>query len=210
MLRASNGKEYGPVTLVQVVAWVHEGRVGEFTELRRSDMQHWAQARDFVELKFLFAGGEQSTNAGAPGIISPPPVAQENLAAVSQMKSGASWFYWIAGLSVVNSTLALTGKGWHFIFALGITQIIDSFGPEADMLGKLFVFTASLLIAVTVSLFGFFGAKRQTWAFIVGMSIYALDGLLLLLASRWLDAALHGVVLFFIFRGLQACRALRS
>ena len=46
--------------------------------------------------------------------------------------------------------------------------------------------------------------------FIIGTCLYALDGILLLLASRWIDLAFHGVALFFLFRGVQACRAAQT
>ena len=43
-----------------------------------------------------------------------------------QVERGASWFYWIAGLSLVNSILSLTDSGWMFFFGLGITQTSES------------------------------------------------------------------------------------
>jgi hypothetical protein len=209
MLRAADGREYGPVTQVQVVAWVHEGRVGEFSELRRSDMQHWAAAREFDEFQFLFGGGAQPATPVAE-VIAPPPAAPKSVEAVSQVKSGASWFYWIAALSLINSIVLLFGGAFRFIFALGITQVIDSFGWESGMTGKAVAFTANLFITGGVAALGYFAGQGKLWAFIVGMALYSLDGLLLVLAQRWLDAGLHVVVLFFIFRGFQACRALRS
>ena len=39
--------------------------------------------------------------------------------------SGANWFFWIAGLSVVNSLAAFFDVEWGFIIGLGITQIVD-------------------------------------------------------------------------------------
>ncbi len=205
-LRAADGREYGPVTRVQVVAWVHEGRVGEFSELRRNDMQHWAAARDFEELKFLFTGGAQP---GAPGaeVVAPPPAAPRSAEAVAQLKSGAAWFYWIAALSLINTLVLLAGGSFRFIFALGITQVMDSIGFESGPAGKAMVFVANLVIAGAVAAFGHFGSKGKLWAFIVGMTLYSLDGVLLLLAGRWLDAGLHIVVLFFILKGMRACRA---
>lgn len=205
-LRASDGKEYGPVTQVQVVAWVHEGRVGEFSELRRSDMRHWAAARDFEELRFLFTGGGQGTPVSE--VVAPPPAAPKSSEAVSQIKSGASWFYWIAALSLINSIVLLAGGSFSFIFALGITQVIDAIGFESGAPGKVVAFAANFLITAGVAAFGYLASRGQLWAFITGMGLYAIDGLLLALAQRWLDAGLHVVVLFFIFRGMQACRAL--
>ena len=44
----------------------------------------------------------------------------------TQHASGANWFYWIAGLSVINSVIILAGGGWGFVVGLGITQFIDA------------------------------------------------------------------------------------
>ena len=47
-----------------------------------------------------------------------------------RVKSSANWFYWIAGLSVVNSIVVHTGSSWSFIAGLGITQLIDAVGAK--------------------------------------------------------------------------------
>lgn len=208
-LRAADGKEYGPVTLVQVVAWVHEGRVAENTELRRSDMQHWAAARDFEELKFLFGAAPSSPATGTPQVIAPPPGAQQDAALVTRMKSGASWFYWIAGLSLVNSIAAATGSDWRFILGLGITQVFDVLGAEMGGPGKLVVLVLDLVVAGVLILLGVLGGKRHLWTFIVGMVLLALDTILFLLAQDWIGVGFHVFVLYCLFRGLQACRQLR-
>jgi hypothetical protein len=209
-LRAADGKEYGPVTLVQVVAWVHEGRVAENTELRRSDMKHWALARDFEELKFLFGPVAAAPATGAPLTITPPPGAQQNAALVGQMKSGASWFYWIAALSLVNSISAATGSDWRFILGLGITQAFDVIGAEMGGAGRIAVLVLDLVVAGVLVLFGVLGSKRHLWPFITGMVLFALDTILFLLAQDWIGVGFHIFVLYCLFRGFQACRALRT
>src|SRR2546428_11297536 len=39
-----------------------------------------------------------------------------------QRRNGAQWFYWIAGLSLINAAIALAGQEWRFILGLGVTQ----------------------------------------------------------------------------------------
>lgn len=209
-LRAADGKEYGPVTLVQIVAWVHEGRVAENSELRRSDMQHWAAARNFEELKFLFPADPSAPAASSPQIITPPPGTQHDAALVAQMKSGASWFYWIAGLSLVNSIAAATGKEFHFVLGLGITQVFDAIGAEVGGAGRLVTLVLDLVAAGVLVLFGVLGSKRHLWAFIIGMALLALDTILLLLFQSWISVGFHVFVLYCLFRGMQACRQLRT
>ena len=42
-----------------------------------------------------------------------------------QVRKGASWFYWIAGASVVNTIIFLFGGNLNFIVGLGVTQVIN-------------------------------------------------------------------------------------
>ena len=44
-----------------------------------------------------------------------------------QLKSSASWFYWIAALSMINWISSALQIGYGFILGLGITQFIDGF-----------------------------------------------------------------------------------
>jgi len=212
-LRASDGKEYGPVTLVQIVAWVHEGRVGEFSQLRRSDRQTWAFARDFEELGFLFGGEPAASPISAPEAAPAVPAAtapQRNPVLVSRMKFGASWFYWIAAVSLVSTLIAATGIVVPFVLALGFTRILDVSGAEMGGAGRVGLAILSLIVIASVALAGWLSNQGRLWAFATGIVLYALDGVLLILAQRWIDVAFHGLALFFLFRGLQACRALRA
>ena len=43
------------------------------------------------------------------------------------MQSGARWFYWIAGLSLINAIAAAANSNWSFLAGLGITQFISGF-----------------------------------------------------------------------------------
>ena len=45
---------------------------------------------------------------------------------LAQLKNGANWFYWIAGLSLVNSAIFAFGGHVSFIAGLAYTQIIDA------------------------------------------------------------------------------------
>ncbi|BBB90427.1 MAG TPA: hypothetical protein PKA28_18135 [Methylomusa anaerophila] len=43
----------------------------------------------------------------------------------NEYKSGASWFYWIAAMSIINEAFLQTHIGWNFAIGLGITQVIN-------------------------------------------------------------------------------------
>ena len=118
MVRGADGKDYGPVNLEQLHGWIRERRLSPQQEVRRSDMQQWAAAGAFAELQPVFGS---LPSAPAPTPSAAATTGPADAAAVAQLKSGASWFYWIAGLSLINSIAAVSGGSWRFILGLGIT-----------------------------------------------------------------------------------------
>jgi len=202
-VRSTDGTEYGPATLDQLNAWLREGRVQPQSEVLRSDQTSWATAASFPEL---------SAAAGPTPVLSAagPTVANNDAATLAQLKSGASWFYWIAALSLVNSVVAFTGSDWRFIIGLGITQIFDAIGQEISSGGKFVALVLDLIAAGICAVFGVFANKGQMWAFITGMVLFGLDGLIFLLVGDWIGVAFHVFVLYCLFRGAQACRQLRA
>ena len=144
----------------------------------------------------------------------PAPVAAPSAAdpvLERQLKGGGSWFYWIAGLSLVNSVMALSGSSTRFILGLGITQIFDELAQGMGSgAGLAVAVVLDLLAAAVFVFFGVFANKRHTWSFIVGMALYALDGLIYLIAQEWLGVGFHAFALFCLFRGFKACRALNA
>ena len=65
------------------------------------------------------------------------------------------------------------------------------------------VLALDLLAAAVFILFGVFANKGHRWAFIVGMVLFALDGLIFLLAQDWIGVGFHVFVLYCFFRGLK-------
>lgn len=136
-------------------------------------------------------------------------------ALVATMKSGANWFYWIAGLSLVNTLVYIGGGDWSFLAGLGITQLADGFIDVAIENGA-----PSMLKAVAVAFdffilgmfafFGYYAGKRSSVVFLIGITIYVLDGLLLLALGVLASAGFHAFALFFIIRGFLACRQLNA
>ena len=209
-VRGGDGKEYGPATLTQITAWLREGRINTQTEMTRSDISHWAPAGNFSEVQSVQAPPPlPGTPVAQSGGQTSPSIAADP-ATVKTLHSGASWFYWIAALSLINSISALSGSDWRFIFGLGITQIFDALGNEIAGGGKAIIFVLDLFAAGILVFFGFFAYKRHTWAFLVGMILLALDSLIFLLAQDWIGVAFHAFVLFRLFRGFQACRKLNA
>lgn len=215
MVQGADGRKYGPATLDQLEAWIREGRLRAEAQLQRSDMQHWAMAQDFLELQSAFgitaptpdaAGG----TATATATRLQTSTTQADPSIVAQMKSGASWFYWVAGLSLINSLIAFSGSGRRFVLGLGTTQLFDIFGQQLGGGGKILVLMLDLLATGLFIFFGVFANKGRTWAFLIGMILFALDGIFFLIIQDWLDVAFHAFALFCLYRGFAACRRLRT
>jgi hypothetical protein len=211
----SDGQQYGPVTLAQIKTWILEGRIGAETKVWRSDTNSWQPAAQYVELGLGHAAPVPGV-IPTPGVIRAPAPDTRDPMLERRARSGASWFYWIAGFSLVN-TFTLN-HGAVFLVGLAVTPVIKGFaaglGPQFEGVGT----GLSVAVAGMFALFGFFARKRQSWSFIAGMVLYGLDaallvGLAMLTSSMpdvWLMVAFHVLVLVWIFRGWQASIQLKS
>jgi hypothetical protein len=132
----------------------------------------------------------------------------------ARAKSGARWFYWIAGLSLINSIAAVSGSDWNFLAGLGITQLISGFalGLSEDVGGSVNViaFMLDILVAAFFESLGVWANKGETWAFILGIVVYALDGIIFLVFQLWFSLAFHAFVLYSLYRGLASNRKLKQ
>ena len=126
----------------------------------------------------------------------------------ARARGGASWFYWIAGLSVINSLIGLSGSTIHFVVGLGITEAFDVAGQMMGGGGRITAVVVSVLIAGLFGLFGYFASKMQQWAFLAGLVLYALDAALLVKFQDWLAVAFHAWGLFRMYSGFAAARNL--
>jgi len=50
-------------------------------------------------------------------------------------QSGARWFWWIAGLSLINTVLIHTGSDLSFVVGLGITLMADIIFANERLIG---------------------------------------------------------------------------
>lgn len=141
---------------------------------------------------------------------------QKKLSLESQFKSGVNWFFWIAGLSLVNSVIYLAGGSLNFVVGLGATQLIDGIvsalsqeiggGVVVRVLG----FGLDLVVAGIFVGFGILARRKQRWAVILGMILYVLDGLIFLAVGEFLAVIFHAWALYGLWRGQQAMQALAA
>ena len=137
-----------------------------------------------------------------------PAYPPETMELLARMHSGAGWFFWIAGLSLINSIIIVSGGNIKFVIGLGITEIIDGVAQNIGGAGRFFGLFMDFCVAGVFALFGIFAKKGNTAAFIVGMIIYALDGMLYLFVQEWLSIGFHAFALYCIFSGFAAQRQL--
>ena len=120
------------------------------------------------------------------------------------IQSAARWFWWIAGLSLVNAVMFHSGSDVNFVVGLAMTTLASV------------AFAQNLPIAVALAaimigfyfLMGFYAQRRALWAFYLGLAVYALDALIYVLFQDWMSVAFHALAAFFIFKGVQRTREL--
>jgi hypothetical protein len=132
------------------------------------------------------------------------------LTSLARLRSGARWFYWVAGLSLVNTAAASAGGHIHFMAGLGITQVVDAIARKAGAATTLPALVIDVMIAGAFLAIGLWSSRCNQFAFGIGMLLYAADGALLFLAHDWLSVAFHGLALFYMYRGFAAAQQLRG
>lgn len=130
------------------------------------------------------------------------------------MRNGANWFYWIAGLSMVNSIVAAFGSEVNFVVGLGVTQIIDSLAGVAkdESTGgtptavRAVALGLDAVVAAVLVVIGRFANKRHGWAFILGMVLYTFDALIFLAFQMWMNVAFHVFALVGMGKGYSSLK----
>lgn len=116
--------------------------------------------------------------------------------------SAARWFWWIAGLSLLNTILFHTGSDLNFVVGLGMTTLADA----------LFAGSPALAIGLAGTVLAFFFAvglmaqRERLWAFYLGLAVYALDALIYVLAQDWMPVGFHALAMFYIVKGVMQLR----
>src|SRR5438876_2360913 len=145
---------------------------------------------------------------GIPAAASAPAATDPRIPITLRMRRGAGWFLTIAILSGVNSLLQIFDAKIRFIFGLGITQAVDAVAHGHGQNANILMIAVDGLFIVMLILCSKWAKAGSQGAFLGGMIAYALDGVLLLLFSMWLDAAVHAYALYMIWQGYAAAREL--
>ncbi|OPZ90357.1 MAG: hypothetical protein BWY75_00768 [bacterium ADurb.Bin425] len=132
-------------------------------------------------------------------------------------KSSASWFFWMAGCTVVNLFMVFTKS--NFGLALGMSDslmmaFVNLLKPPSTETGALIAFggviASNVLYIALMAVFGIFAGKGKVWAYSLGLSLALVDGIFCLLGNEWIGTAVHGMAVWFIFQGLRLAIAVRN
>jgi hypothetical protein len=122
---------------------------------------------------------------------------------VARVRSAASWFFWIAALSIANTVLVQMKSQSVTALGLGVTLVIDTIGGTSALV-------ISVLCAGFFALLGWQARQFKLWPFYVGLAVYALDASIFVFARDWIGIAIHAFVLFVLFAGASSLRTLRK
>ncbi len=126
----------------------------------------------------------------------------------ASVRAGARWFFWIVGLTVVDSILTAMGSHLHRFTGLGITALIDEFANHSGR-GELQIIVDGW-VTVGFLYCGYCALEGRKWAFLLGMAAYAVDSAMLAAAGNYLSFAFHAIIFAAIFRGFAALRRVAS
>lgn len=131
--------------------------------------------------------------------------------------SGSGWFTTIAVLSVINTVLIFADSSISFPVGLGTSLFAIAFlkhSPEKNtglvLAIGLFLLAISFAIIATMWVCKVQARKGKLWAYILGLSIYAVDSLLSLVFQDWLGFGFHVWGIYSIWLGYQACKQLNA
>ncbi len=116
--------------------------------------------------------------------------------------SSARWFWWIAGLSLVNLFLFYSGSNTSFVVGLAMTAVASAVFTDPKVIGLML---AALIIGYYVAV-GYFAQREKLWAFYLGLLVYVLDALIYMYIGDWMPVAFHAYVIFHLFKGMSAIR----
>ncbi len=149
---------------------------------------------------------------GSPSIINPEiDEIKQRLKFDRRYRGSVDWFFWISGLSVVNTIAFFLGWDSSFVVGLGVTQLIDAFASEISKeLGSgsgVILVIGFLLDLFFTGIFvtcGILGRKFKRWAIITGMILYALDAVLVFSFKIYIAGIFHIIALIGLSVSLKA------
>ena len=229
----SNNESTGPVSTADMIALVSQRQIANDTMIWREGMEEWAPL-DQTDLLDHF--DKLSAPPPLPRAVEKPKplefdlakelpsptarkAAQEEAALhdlVGTVAKGANWFYWIAGLSVLNLALTAMKAPLSMALGLGVTDLVYAFSIS-DVAGtetpppSAAVVVIDLILCGLLGLCGWLSTQGNRRVFIIGTVGIALDSLLFLFPFFSIIAlVVHGYALFSMFQGISALGTIKK
>jgi hypothetical protein len=116
------------------------------------------------------------------------------------IRYAARCFHGIGGLALLHSTLLVMGVNLGAVIGLGVTTTLAArSGNDSIVL----VLISNGWMAGLFFLCGLFAERKERWAFVLGMLVYSLDGMLLVYARVLPAVGLHALMVYVLYRGLK-------
>ena len=149
--------------------------------------------------------------------ISPPDQPPARVLSVEQQRAilwrriqyAGNWWYWIAGITIVNTVLLFSHSTWGFAIGTGITDVVYGFTtvyPGFLVPGVVI----EIMIVGLIGLWGYLCQRGMLWAFWVGLILYGVDTVLEVLMKQWIGAAFHAYAIYSIYQGVVAINLLKK
>jgi hypothetical protein len=145
---------------------------------------------------------------GLPSATNDLPAMDARPTLRARMQRGGMWFIVIAALSGFNAFMQLSNAKLHFIFGLGITDIVNQYARNHGQSGVLPMVLVDGLIMLLLVLCGVWARNGSQAAFMSGMIAYAVDGGVLLVYGGWIEGLVHAYALWRVWDGYAACSEL--
>jgi hypothetical protein len=120
-----------------------------------------------------------------------------------QVSGCASWFFWIAGMTLINAAMIHSGSDTSFLIGLTVSMVVDALAAQGGSLTKIFAIGFDAACIGALIFLGWKARSGRRWAFTVGLILYSMDTLLSLAAPNFISIALHGWALFSMGLGLR-------
>ncbi len=147
--------------------------------------------------------------------LMPQISANQEIIVSADVRKAAHWFYWKAGMTVINSILVMAGTYWQFFLGLTIPQLLGglvigiSEMSDGANLGVFhgIILVISLFSAGVTALFGYKAGQGKKWGFVLGIIIFSFDALLYLVTLSFLGVIIHIIAIYTLCKGYASCSA---
>ena len=142
---------------------------------------------------------------------------EQNVREEMVVKRSASWFLFVALISLINSVLSVFDVHVAFLLrlwgglGLAITELVSVLAHRGGGVGSIAALIINGFISGIFLVFWNFARKGHKWTFWAGAGLYALDALWILLSWQrpYISVAFHALALFFMLGGVYAVSRLQ-